>query len=105
MNAGSKRVSIRKEDRRKEEVRSSRLHFGFSTGVGIALIDVGPTQQIVESADPVPSVTIAFQDNAVFAGFVSPTVVLSKKINQQLPLCSVDARIHENLTRLFVKIV
>jgi hypothetical protein len=45
MNAGSKRVSIRKEDRRKEEVRvrSSRLHFGFSIGVGITLVDVGPT--------------------------------------------------------------
>jgi len=69
------------------------------------LIDVGPTQQIVESADPVPSVTIAFPDNAVFAGFVSPTVVLSKKINQQLGLCPIHARIHENFTRLFVKIV
>jgi hypothetical protein len=32
---------------------------GFSTCVGITLIDVGSTQQIVESADPVPSVTIA----------------------------------------------
>jgi hypothetical protein len=46
------------------------------------LIDVGSTQQIVESADPVPPVTIAFQHNAVLAGFVGPTVVLSEKINQ-----------------------
>jgi hypothetical protein len=37
--------------------------------VAITLIDVGSTQQIVESADPVPSVTIAFQHNAVLAGF------------------------------------
>src|SRR5437762_2550192 len=49
--------------------------------------DVGPTQQIIESADPVPSVAVAFQDNPVFAGFVSATVVLSKKIDQQLALC------------------
>jgi hypothetical protein len=88
----------------------SQLHFGFaafgfSTCVGITLIDVGPTQQIVESADPVPSVTIAFQHNAVFAGVVSPAVVLSKKINQQLALCTTHARIQENFTRLLVKIV
>jgi hypothetical protein len=52
---------------------------GFSTCVSIALINIGSTQQIVESADPVPSVTIAFQDNAVFAGIRWPTVVLSKE--------------------------
>jgi len=69
------------------------------------LIDVGPTQEIVESTDPVPSVTIAFQYNAVFAGFVSPAVILSKKINQQLALSATHARIHQNFTRLFVKIV
>ena len=48
---------------------------------------------------------MAFQDNAVFAGFVSATVVLSKKINQQLALCPIHARIQENFTRLVVKIV
>jgi hypothetical protein len=69
------------------------------------LIDVGPAQQIVESTDSVPSVTVAFQDDAVFPGLVSPTVVLSEKINQQLALRPVHARIHEYFTRLFVKIV
>ena len=76
-----------------------------SIGVGITLVDVGPTQQIVESADPVPSVSIAFQDNAVFARFVSATVVLSQKINQQLALCPIQALIQQNFTRLVVKIV
>src|SRR6266566_2842191 len=76
--------------------------FDFSTCVGITLIDVGPTQQIVESPDPVPSVTIAFQHNAVLAGFVSPAVVLSKEINQQLAMCTIHARIQENFTRLFM---
>ena len=51
------------------------------------MIDISSAQQIVESADPVPSVAVAFQDNPVFAGFVSATVVLSKKIDQQLALC------------------
>jgi hypothetical protein len=69
------------------------------------LIDISSALQIVESVDPVPAVTTAFQHNAVFAGFVSATVVLSKKINQQLALCSIHARIHENFARLFVKIV
>jgi hypothetical protein len=77
----------------------------FSIRVGILLIDVGSTQQIVESADPVPPVTIAFQHNAVLAGFVGPTVVLSEKINQQFALFAIYARIHENFARLFVKIV
>ena len=53
---------------------------GFSICGSILLIDFGSTQQIVESTDPVPPISIAFQHNAVFAGFVSPTVVLSKKI-------------------------
>jgi hypothetical protein len=61
--------------------------------------------KIVQSADPVPPVTIAFQHDAVFAGFVSPTVVLSKKINQQSAVFATNARIHENFARLFVKIV
>ena len=45
--------------------------FGFSTGVGVTLIDVGPTRQIVESADAVPPVTIAFQHNAATKGIES----------------------------------
>jgi hypothetical protein len=85
--------------------RVSRLRFGFSTCVSIALINIDSTQQIVESADPVPSVTIAFQHNAMFAGFVSPTVVLGKKINQQFAVFTTHARIHQNFARLFVKIV
>ena len=72
---------------------------------GILLIDVGSTQQIVESADPVPSISIAFEHNAVFAGFVSPAVVLSKKVNQQFALFAINARVQENFARLFVKIV
>jgi hypothetical protein len=72
---------------------------------GILLIDVGSTQQIVESTDPVPPVTIAFEHDAVFTGLVSPTVVLRKKINQQYALLAINARIHENFARLFVKIV
>jgi hypothetical protein len=67
--------------------------------VRILLIDVGSTQQIVESTDPVPPISIAFQHNAVFAGFVSPTVVLSKKINQQFALFATNARIHENVAQ------
>jgi hypothetical protein len=43
----------------------------------------------VESADSVPPVTIAFQHNAVFAGFVRPTVVLSEKINQRFVLFAI----------------
>ena len=69
------------------------------------MIDVGPAQQIVEPTYPVPSVTVAFQDDAVFAGFVSPTVVLSKKINQRFAFCAIHAWIQKNFTRLFVKIV
>ena len=75
------------------------------TCVGITLIDVGSTQQIVESADPVPSVTIAFQHNAMFAGLTGPAVVFSKKVHQQFALCAIYSRIHENFARLFVKIV
>jgi hypothetical protein len=67
--------------------------------VRILLIDVGSTQQIVKSTDPVPPISIAFQHNAVFAGFVSPTVVLSKKINQQFALFATNARIHENFAQ------
>jgi hypothetical protein len=78
---------------------------GFSICAGILLIDVASTQQIVESTNPVPSVTIAFQHNPVFAGFVSATVILSKKINQQFALFSTNARVYENFARLFVKIV
>jgi hypothetical protein len=63
------------------------------------LVDIGSTQQIIESANAVPSVTVAFQHNAVFAGFVSPTVVLSKKINQQFALFATNARIHENVAQ------
>jgi hypothetical protein len=37
-----------------------------------------------------------------FVEFVSPTVVLSKEINEQLPLCARHARVHENFTLLFV---
>jgi hypothetical protein len=77
----------------------------FSIRARILLIDAGSAQQIVESADSVPSVTIAFQHNAVFAGFVSPTVVLSEKINQQFALFAIYSRVHENFARLFVKIV
>jgi hypothetical protein len=69
------------------------------------LIDVGSTQQIVEPADAVPPVSIAFEHNPVFTGLVSPTVVLRKKINQQFALFAINARIHENFPRLFVKIV
>ena len=90
---------------RRLKVRGRRLGLQSLISVGIALIDVGPAQQIVESTDPVPSVTVAFQDYAVFPGLVSPTVVLGKKINQQLALCPVDTWIHENFSRLFVKVV
>jgi hypothetical protein len=78
---------------------------GFSICVRILLIDVCSTQQIVESADPVPPVTVAFQHDAVFAGFVSATVVLSEKVNQQFALFSTNARVYENFARLFVEIV
>jgi hypothetical protein len=37
----------------------------FSNRVFIALIDVGSTQQIIESANPVPSVTVAFEHDPV----------------------------------------
>ena len=77
----------------------------FISHTGIFLIDVGSTQQIVESADPVPPVTIAFEHNAVFTGLVSSTVVFRKKINQQFALFTINARVHENFARLFVKIV
>ena len=73
--------------------------------IGTILIDVGSTQQIVESADSVPPVSITFQHNAVFSGLVSPTVVLRKKVNQQLALFAINAWIHENFARLFVKIM
>jgi hypothetical protein len=48
---------------------------------------------------------MAFQDNAVFAGLVSATVILSQKVNQQLALCPIHTRIQENFARLVVKIV
>ena len=72
--------------------------------IGILLIDVSSTQQIVESADAVPPVSIAFEHNPVFTG-LSPTVVLRKKVNEQFALFAINARIHENFARLFVKIV
>lgn len=75
---------------------------GFSICGGIFLIDVGSTQQVVESADPVPPISIAFEHNPVFAGFVSSTVVLSKKVNQQFALFAINARIHENFAWLLV---
>jgi hypothetical protein len=43
--------------------KTARLAACFSAcsiGVGITLVDVGPTQEIVEAADPVPSVAVAF---------------------------------------------
>ena len=72
-------------------MRLAACFLACSIAVGITIVDVGATQQIVESADPVPSVTVAFQDYAVLPGLVSPTVVLSKKINQQLALCTIYA--------------
>jgi hypothetical protein len=53
----------------------------LSTYVGTVLIDVGSTQQVVESTDSIPPVSIAFEHDPVFTGLVSPTVVLRKKIN------------------------
>jgi len=78
---------------------------GFSIYGGVFLIDVGSTQQIIESADPVPPVSVAFEHDAVFAGFGCTAVVLSKKVNQQFALFSVNAGVHEKFARLFVKIV
>jgi hypothetical protein len=46
---------------------------------------VGSAQQIIESANPVPSVAIAFQHNAVFIGLVSPTVTVSAVIGGSTP--------------------
>ena len=71
----------------------------------IALVDVGSTQQIIESADPVPSVAVAFQHDAVFAGVVSPAVVLSKQVHEQFAVFARHARVQHNFSRLFVEIV
>jgi 4-hydroxy-tetrahydrodipicolinate synthase len=88
-----------------QRVGDARLPRRFSIYRGILLIDVGSTQQIIESADPIPPVTIAFKHDAVFAGFVSSAVVLSEKVNQEFALFAINAGIHENFARLFVKIV
>ena len=88
-----------------KKLSEQELRARFSICAGILLIDVGSTQQIIESADPVPSVTVAFEHDAVFTGLVCPAVILSKKVNQQFALFLVNARIHENFSRLFVKIV
>ena len=69
------------------------------------MIDVGSTQQIIESADPIPPVSTAFEHDAVFAGLVGPAVVLSKKVNQQFALVPVNAWVHHNFAGLFVEIV
>ena len=73
--------------------------------VFVGVVDVGSAQQIIESANAVPSVTVTFQHNAVFAGFVSPTVVLSKEINEQFAMFARHARVHHNFSRLLVEIV
>jgi hypothetical protein len=77
----------------------------FSIWLGILLIDVRSPQQIIESADPVPSVTIALQHNAMLTGFVRTTVILCEKINEEFALFAIDSRVHENFARLFVKIM
>ena len=71
----------------------------------LLLIDVGSAQKIIKSANAVPSVTVTFQHDAVFAGVVRPAVVLSKKVNQQFAVFAWHARVHKNFSRLFVEIV
>ena len=73
--------------------------------VFVGVVDVGSAQQIIESANAVPSVTVTFQHDAVFAGVVRPAVVLSKKVNEQFTVFSLNLRVYENFTRLFVEIV
>jgi hypothetical protein len=90
--------------RMRDEGKSWELRL-FSNYVVIALVDVGSTQQVIESADPVPSVTVAFEHDPVFARFVCPAVILSEKVHQQFALFSINARVHEDFARLFVKIV
>ena len=70
-----------------------------------SLIDLRSTQQIVQSAHAVPSVTVSFQHDAVFTDFVSLAVVVGKKVDQQLAVLATHAGIDKNFTWLFVKIV
>ena len=54
---------------------------GLAGGIGI---DVAAFQEVVEAADPIPSVAVAFQHQRVSVPLISVAVILGQQIDQKL---------------------
>src|ERR1700686_666007 len=61
-------------------VRSRRMT-GFACRVGV---DVGAFEQIVETADAIPAISVGFEQQRVLAGLIGLAVVFRQQVDQKL---------------------
>src|ERR1035437_4587178 len=73
--------------------------------IGVHTIDVASFEQIVQSANAVPTITVSLQHQGVFAPIVGFAVVFRQKVYQVLSLVSGKSNRERSLARLFVEIV
>src|SRR5580704_18427410 len=68
-------------------------------------IDVAALEEIIEPADAVPAISIAFHHQPVAAAFVGAAVILAQKIDQQLAGFAGQPDRKRDLARLLIEIV
>ena len=80
----------------------SRRMTGLAGGIGI---DVAALQQIVEAADAIPAIAVAFQQQRVPAALVGVAVIFGQQIDQKLAGLAGKPDRKRKLARLLVEIV
>src|SRR5690348_10012025 len=78
---------------------------GMSGPAGCVSLDVATLQEIVEAADPVPSIAVTFQHQRVLAALIRATVILAQQIDQKLAGLTGNPDRKGKFARLLLEIV
>jgi len=76
------------------------------TGVACRVgTDVAALQEIVQASDPIPAISVAFDDQSVAAALIRLAVILRQQIDEKLAGVARKARCERDFARFFIEIV
>src|SRR5262245_32882618 len=75
------------------------------TAAPAAVVDLAAAKQVVQPADPVPAIPVAFDHHAMAAAVVGTAVILGQEVDQQLAVLRLDPDGETDLARLGVEVV
>src|SRR5829696_9473991 len=81
------------------------LPFGRGVRAAAPRSNLAPRQEVIQPADAVPAVAVAFEDEAVLAVLARPAVVLGEEVREHAGAVVVEADVEGDLARLAGEVV